>query len=581
MATATEFVVATNGDDANRGTADAPFRTINRAAELAMPGDTITVREGIYREWVKPARGGTDEDHRIVYRAEPGADVRILGSEPATGWELSSPGLWKLDLPASRFGEFNPFAMLTRQPEFIEEDESGDGWGWLTYGRWTHLGDVFINGEGLVERETLEELTSSPLSWHTDTRDGVTTIRANFGDRDPNANSVELNQRPFAFFPERPGLSYITVRGFTIMNVACHWVPPTVFQPGAVGSNGGHHWVIEDNILMYAKAVAISVGNPSGNAEPAQGGRHVIRNNVILRAGQAGIAGQQYVHESVVSDNHIEDTNYRREFGGWETAAIKFHMGDGLRISRNFIRRVGTIDREIGAAHGIWNDFRNTNWQVDSNIVIGAERNAILTEANWAGPNLYSNNILVGGRVATYSSRGDAWVHNLIIDAPQHWENQDWGGRIACGNTRWLNNVFIGAGFRPGIEVPDSVFNRNVYVGAAEPYEEEQDPVVLPARDGLLQVDEVEAGVVLRNPWPLDRNFPLVTNSTLGLRFSRDMTVDRDLLGEARSSGANRPGPWNGGDVEQTEVLIYEYPLLYWRALKLIDGDCRYRSVVQ
>jgi len=36
-------------------------------------------------------------------------------------------------------------------------------------------------------------------------------------------------------------------------------------------------------------------------------------------------AGQKGATRSIISGNFIEDTNYSKEFGGWETAAIKFH----------------------------------------------------------------------------------------------------------------------------------------------------------------------------------------------------------------------------------------------------------------
>lgn len=45
-ATAREIHVATTGEDAASGAADAPLRTIQAAANRAMPGDTIIVRDG-------------------------------------------------------------------------------------------------------------------------------------------------------------------------------------------------------------------------------------------------------------------------------------------------------------------------------------------------------------------------------------------------------------------------------------------------------------------------------------------------------------------------------------------------------
>ena len=46
---ATTFYVATIGRDVNRGTDASPLRTIQHAADLAQPGDTIIVHEGFYR----------------------------------------------------------------------------------------------------------------------------------------------------------------------------------------------------------------------------------------------------------------------------------------------------------------------------------------------------------------------------------------------------------------------------------------------------------------------------------------------------------------------------------------------------
>ena len=91
---AKDYHVAKNGADANVGSADSPFPTIQRAADAAQPGDVITVHEGIYRERVNPPRGGTSDEKRIVYQAAPGETVIIKGSEVVTGWVKIKSGLW-------------------------------------------------------------------------------------------------------------------------------------------------------------------------------------------------------------------------------------------------------------------------------------------------------------------------------------------------------------------------------------------------------------------------------------------------------------------------------------------------------
>lgn len=106
---AAEIHVAPTGTDTNAGTALEPMRTIQRAADLARPGDTITVHAGTYRERVNPPRGGESDAKRITYRAAPGEKVEIKGSEPIKGWVKALHDTWKATLPNRFFGTFNPY----------------------------------------------------------------------------------------------------------------------------------------------------------------------------------------------------------------------------------------------------------------------------------------------------------------------------------------------------------------------------------------------------------------------------------------------------------------------------------------
>ncbi|HEY6922114.1 MAG TPA: hypothetical protein VI653_01505, partial [Steroidobacteraceae bacterium] len=46
-------------DDHGPGTHDRPFRSISRAAEILQPGERVVIAAGVYRECVRPARGGS------------------------------------------------------------------------------------------------------------------------------------------------------------------------------------------------------------------------------------------------------------------------------------------------------------------------------------------------------------------------------------------------------------------------------------------------------------------------------------------------------------------------------------------
>ena len=48
------------GCDCQEGSAEKPFATINHAAQIALPGDTVVVHTGVYRELVQPRWGGKE-----------------------------------------------------------------------------------------------------------------------------------------------------------------------------------------------------------------------------------------------------------------------------------------------------------------------------------------------------------------------------------------------------------------------------------------------------------------------------------------------------------------------------------------
>jgi parallel beta-helix repeat protein len=74
------YFVAPTGDDSYLGTSSAPFRTINRAAQVAVAGDVVTIRDGTYRESVLVRNSGT-ADKRIVFQAETRGGVVLTGGQ--------------------------------------------------------------------------------------------------------------------------------------------------------------------------------------------------------------------------------------------------------------------------------------------------------------------------------------------------------------------------------------------------------------------------------------------------------------------------------------------------------------------
>ena len=134
------YHVAKTGSLKAAGTQQEPFLTIQQAADIMRAGDSVVVHEGIYREWVRPANGGSAEGKRITYMAAPGEHVEITGAEVITDWTAVEGSVYKTELSNTFFGSFNPYTTRVY----------GDWWcGPFDYE--IHAGDVYIDGLSAYE----------------------------------------------------------------------------------------------------------------------------------------------------------------------------------------------------------------------------------------------------------------------------------------------------------------------------------------------------------------------------------------------------------------------------------------------
>jgi len=78
-------------NDDNDGSMLTPFKTIGKAAAVAKAGDTVIVREGVYRETLTPKNNGT-ATAPITYRAAEGEKVVISANEPLESWAQTDDG---------------------------------------------------------------------------------------------------------------------------------------------------------------------------------------------------------------------------------------------------------------------------------------------------------------------------------------------------------------------------------------------------------------------------------------------------------------------------------------------------------
>ncbi len=390
-------VSASAAEDGADGSAEHPFRRIQQAADIAEPGTKILIHGGVYRECVRPAKGGTDPEHMISYEAFGDGEAVIKASEkvtdffPSEGWNLAArPGgevnpdirIWGHSLDPDMFRGYNPFCCVNILHDrlFIEYDKTD----MTTY--LNRRGMVFCDGK---------PLTQVPLYRHMSETEGSYWVEANGqtvhfrlpGDADPADHDIEITVREQCFAPNKPFLSYIRVKGLTCAHAATGAPVP---QRGAISAFRGHHWVIEDCTVDWSNAVGIDVGNECWHHTHYPGetiGFSVIRRCVIKDCGVCGIAGL-FAQELLVEDNLIEGTGWQKMELSWEAGGMKLHNSINGLFRRNIFRNTFRADH-------IWLDCGNENNRITCNLFLDGieQREAIFIECTREGVNLIDHNI--------------------------------------------------------------------------------------------------------------------------------------------------------------------------------------------
>lgn len=582
---AAEIHVATSGNDANSGTKDEPLKTIAAAANAAQPGDVVTVHAGIYRERVNPPRSGTSDMKRIVYQAAPGEKVTITGCKPAKGWEKVQNDTWKLTLPNSSFGKFNPFA----------ERVYGD---WFNgHGRVHHRACVYLDNVWLAEAVNLDQAMQpagkTPFWFATvdsvaANEPGNTVIYAQFPGVNPNEANVEISVQPTVFTPEKTGIDYITVRGFDLRNAATNWAAPTSGQNGLVTAYWCKGWIIENNEISYSRCCGIALGKYSDQWDCKRGstegyyltiddalkkdgwtkekiGSHIVRNNHIHHCGQTGVVGSLGCSFSKIIGNEIHDINMQGIWGGAEMAGIKFHGAIDVVISHNHIYR-------CGKAGGLWLDWMAQGTHVANNLFHDNQGHDIFTEVDH-GPFLIANNILLSPASYSANSQGGAYAHNLVVGeldidpdgrrTPYHKAHStEMVGLHNCpvGDVRWYNNLLaarcnLGSYNKASWPVAAA---GNVFTKGAQPSRFDAESLLKPDFGaGVILTRKADGWYLEINAdtkWASEQKRKMVTTELLGKAKIPDLPfenadgtplrVDTDYFGNKRDAGSPFPGPF-------------------------------------
>ncbi len=580
-----------NASDANPGTSQLPFKTISRAAALTLPGDTVIVHGGIYRECVRPTKGGTGPDKMITYQAAPGETVVIKGSkmfDPV--WQPANPktplpNFVQADLPDSFFevgprlfdkagkpGLYHPFRIPLRTdletwPEIRYKPRTAEDGPCLV------IGEAYIRGKPLRQVVALDECRVYPGTYFVPA--DAKKLYVHFMQFTKGA--VELTVREQCFAPEFRGLGYLCVRGFTMEQCANQGPFP---QVGVLSTRSGHHWIVENNIIRFGATIGIDCGSeiacwykyrskahieeegkwaPGSTPavyeqafmekgwqageqvnhidRPAPAVGHVIRNNVVSDNGLCGIMALK-AENLVIEGNIIERNNRRLLYAGVENYAVNTCETGGIKLhlTKNSLIRNNLVRDEHGWSPGIWLDNNNDNARITGNLVLGCWFGVDL-EIN-TEPILVDNNIIAFSRVDGLSSRESTkvrFVHNTVLYSGR------WGCIFTYGGTR---DGYFHRKFQPARQC--AVIN-NVFAGSLE---KDALRLPLPTKDAN---DNIVSGNLIRNDQPIfqlenmrqDKSFPFDEYIATAKFWLTEKKLPPNLWPDFKTWKAD--DPWNRG----------------------------------
>lgn len=344
-ALASTLVVATNGNDADAGTIDRPLRTIQRAVDLAQPGDVISIRGGTYAptrniQVVRSGRAGQP----ITMTNHQGERVIIDGEQlPHTPAPLDA------SIPRAERGAIHLEASF-----------------------WTFVGLEIINGPyaifGLnasdntfVRLVTRDNYESGLHLQGSTSRNQVINLDS-FGNRDPRNNGESADGLAIK---EGSGSGNV-VRGARLWNNvddgfdAWEFLSPIVIENSVAWGNGVNRWNFPD-------FGGDGNGFKLGGGDEDLPANHVVRNSIAFRNAAGGFIDNANPGAMVLD----RSTAWRNTGTGFDAEDSTSTLNRNLSASNGTAVRLGSSTGSGNSWNvgGTWNDssLRST----DAAIITG------------------------------------------------------------------------------------------------------------------------------------------------------------------------------------------------------------------
>jgi len=442
------FVDGAFGNDGGSGRADAPWKTIQKAADSLPAGSTAVILSGVYPERVVVRVSGDVTAGPVIFRGHPSGRTIIdgghFGDGDFAGWsgafglglvditDRTHVRLQDLEIRGLSTASKNHFIMgvqvgkTAANPspmdliELVGLDvhditytggsDEGGAQGIAFYGGHT---DIAITGVKIVDCEVHDlRLGQSEAMTLNGNIDGFSiidnevhdndnigidcigwegTAGGSQGDDDSNGNAAVYGGHHPNDRARNGTISGNHVyRCSTEAPVKNPTYPQNDFSAGGIYVDGGRDITIERNVV-YECDIGIDIGCEHAGVD--DGGqlrdtRDVLcRDNVVYYCGQAGVSigGYNKFRGPAVDCEVINNTVYKCSSLSWGGGQITFAKCNDNLVSNNVLVARGLADTTD------YDGYHNTgsDWTYDHGVMIGSTVNAVHNFQNVLDHNLY------------------------------------------------------------------------------------------------------------------------------------------------------------------------------------------------
>jgi len=344
-------------DDKNPGTEELPFKTINGAIPHLKAGDTVYIKEGVYREeiilskeiWVfkgktyKGFNGGKSYSEMISFMGYPGHEVIIKGSDIVTNWKKYKDNIWVADWEYNSQMVFCDGKILRQiggiMVDYVQSENRWRG----RYGEGIKdlapINFYEIKGK-TTDNWSLKIECAGSFYYDIENKKLYVWLSDN---SDPNNHLIEASVRPFFFYIGK-GVNYIKISNLKMMHSNStsyiNW-PPLII--------GGSYCIVENVSLEWCDYIGIGVG----------GECNTVINSKFNWCGNSGLGGSGWGHRIINCE--FKYNNWRNWQQGWHAGGLKV-----IPYAHEWI--ISGCEVAYNNGDGIWFDGWMSNVTIQNNI---------------------------------------------------------------------------------------------------------------------------------------------------------------------------------------------------------------------